>query len=633
LDELRADDPRQVGGYALLARLGSGGMGQVYLGKSLGGRHVAVKVIRTDLARDRSFRLRFAREVAAARRVSGAFTAPVIDADPDAPEPWLVTEYVHGPSLAEAVDKHGPLAISSLLTLAARLAEGLSAVHAAGVIHRDLKPANVLLAEDAPRLIDFGISQAADFVQITSTTSVLGTPGFIAPELITTNSVGPASDVFSMGAVLAFAATGGLPFGGGPAEARTLRVLYVAPDLGNVPVELRELLERCMVKDPASRPTARQFLADLVAAHPEAAERADWLPEDILAEIRQRPLPEEMATSSLRVTVPPAPSPAMPPAPAGRSQWRQRIWATRTRTRNSKAPRPVPAVPVAGPLRNPNRRRIWATGVVAAVAVIGAVIGLLVAPSGASPARSGQLASAVRPGPTGLSIGKETQTSVALRWNAYTSGTRPSKYEILENGNKLVTVPGSQTKYQVTGLISDTAYQFSVIAITGTSRSAPSAAVLATTDIPSAPPLVDAPFVIGQDVTSQETASSDSRWQQVGATWDDTWNIGSNCVDVCATASLYGTIDGVSFNATLARSGGTYTGVAAIDNYWLDCQRQGTYEDSTLSIKLTVTQQEFVMSFWTVSAFTGTMTWTIPAPPDGCPGSLYQMQVSGTASQ
>jgi serine/threonine protein kinase len=306
-------------------------MGQVYLGRSLGGRHVAVKVIRADLAQDQSFRTRFAREVEAARRVSGAFTAPVIDADPDAPIPWLVTDYVPGPSLGDAVARHGPLPFPALLTLAARLAEGLGAVHAAGVIHRDLKPANVLLAEDGPRLIDFGISQAADFAQVTSPTSVLGTPGFIAPELIQGDSVGPSSDIFTMGAVLAYAATGELPFGSGPADARTLRVLYLAPDLGHVPAGLRPLLERCLDKDPAERPTAGEFLADLVAACPEAADdREDWLPAGILADIRQRPLPEEMATSRLRVTASPR---AVAPAPAGgRRSWqpllsRRRIWA------------------------------------------------------------------------------------------------------------------------------------------------------------------------------------------------------------------------------------------------------------------------------------------------------------------
>jgi len=303
-------------------------MGQVYYGRSPGGRHVAVKVIRADLARDQSFRVRFGREVAAARRVSGAFTAPVIDADPDAPVPWLVTGYVNGPSLGEAVQRHGALPLSAVLTLAAGLAEGLAAVHAAGVIHRDLKPANVLLAEDGPRLIDFGIAQAADFAQVTSPTSVLGTPGFIAPELIQGGPVGPASDVFTMGAVLAYAATGEYPFGTGPADARTLRVLYLAPDLDKVPAVLRQLLDPCLAKDPAERPTAARFLADLVAACPEAAsERGDWLPDSILAEIRQRPLPQETATSRLRVAVP---SPAMAPAAAGGSPRKQR--ASRPRT-------------------------------------------------------------------------------------------------------------------------------------------------------------------------------------------------------------------------------------------------------------------------------------------------------------
>ena len=349
MDELQAGDPRQVGTYTLLARLGSGGMGQVYFGRSLGGRHVAVKVIRGDLAQDQSFRARFAREVQAARRVSGAFTAPVIDADPDAPVPWLVTDYVHGPSLGEAVARHGQLPLPALLTLAARLAEGLGAVHAAGVIHRDLKPANVLLAEDGPRLIDFGISQAADFAQITSPTSVLGTPGFIAPELVQGEPAGPASDIFTLGAVLAYAATGEFPFGVGPADARTLRVLYLTPDLGSVPDPLRPLLERCLAKVPAERPTAAEFLTDLVAACPDAADdREDWLPAGILAEIRQRPLPEELATSRLRVTAPPQ---AVTPALAAR--FLRRPWT--------------------------RRRRALAAGVAALVAVLGTVLGLLVA--------------------------------------------------------------------------------------------------------------------------------------------------------------------------------------------------------------------------------------------------------------
>lgn len=213
MEELQDDDPRQIGKYTLLGRLGSGGMGDVFLGRSLGGRLVAVKVIHPELAQDHDFRARFSREVEAARRVSGVFTAPVIDADPDARLPWLVTGYVNGPSLADAVEDHGPLPIPLVLALAAGLAEGLGAVHEAGVIHRDLKPSNVLLAQDGPRLIDFGISQAADFSHMTMTGIVLGTPGFMSPEQALGDPVGPPSDIFSLGAALAFAAIGEGPYG------------------------------------------------------------------------------------------------------------------------------------------------------------------------------------------------------------------------------------------------------------------------------------------------------------------------------------------------------------------------------------------------------------------------------------
>ncbi len=609
MDELRADDPRQVGGYTLLARLGSGGMGQVYYGRSPGGWHVAVKVIRADLAQDQSFRARFAREVAAARRVSGAFTAPVIDADPNAPVPWLVTDYVPGPSLGDAVAGHGPLPPPAVLTLAARLAEGLAAVHAAGVIHRDLKPANVLLAEDGPRLIDFGIAQAADFAQITSPTSVLGTPGFIAPELIQGGPVGPASDVFTMGAVLAYAATGEYPFGTGPADARTLRVLYLAPDLDKVPAGLRPLLERCLAKEPAGRPTAGEFLADLIAACPDAADdRDDWLPEGILAEIRQRPLPQETANSRLRIAVPP---PAAAPAPAGRTRPRPWTWRPRTWV----------------------NRRAGAVGAFAAVAALGTVIGLLAAPSGhpaalASAAPATSPAGPAVPAPTGLSVDQATQTSVTLSWNGQ-AGKGSSKFEISENGRDLASVPDDQTKYQVTGLSANTAYQFTVARVTSTGRSAPSAAVLATTA--AVQPLAN--VIFDGVVHSQETVSSDSYWQKVGATWEDTWYITANCGRPACAATLIGSIGDITFTATLTRSGMTFTGVAAINDYWFDCLHQSNYQDTTLNIKLTATatHEEIQADSLTVSAFTGTMTWDVPALPDGCPGSLYQMRVTGTS--
>ena len=213
VSELRSGEPQTIGPYRLVGRLGAGGMGQVFLGVSPGGRPVAVKAIRAELAEDPEFRMRFGREVDAARKVSGVFTAMVVDADIDGPVAWLATAYVPGPSLAEAVDSHGPLPEGSVLALAAALAESLTAIHAAGVVHRDLKPSNVLLAEDGPRVIDFGISRAAEATALTRTGLVIGSPGFMSPEQATGGDVEKPSDIFSLGAVLAFAATGEGPFG------------------------------------------------------------------------------------------------------------------------------------------------------------------------------------------------------------------------------------------------------------------------------------------------------------------------------------------------------------------------------------------------------------------------------------
>jgi eukaryotic-like serine/threonine-protein kinase len=275
MHELQPGDPGLIGPYRLRRRLGAGGMGQVYLGLSPGGRAVAVKVIRADLAQDPEFRARFRREIAVARKVSGLFTAPVIDADVDGPVPWLATEYVSGPSLADAVSEHGPLPVASVLELAAGLAEGLSAIHAAGVVHRDLKPANVLLAADGPRVIDFGISRAVEASALTHTGLVVGSPGFMSPEQAEGREVGPSSDIFSLGAVLAFAATGHGPFGTGSTPALVYRVVHSLPQLDQVPAEVRPLVERCLAKDPAGRPTARDLLSG--AAHPVAG----WLPEPV----------------------------------------------------------------------------------------------------------------------------------------------------------------------------------------------------------------------------------------------------------------------------------------------------------------------------------------------------------------
>jgi hypothetical protein len=278
LAALQADDPERVGPYLLLGRLGSGGMGRVYLARSPGGRQVAVKVIRPQLAEDDSFRARFAREVSAARKVGGLFTAQVVDADLDSPVPWLVTAYVPGASLAEAVEQQGPLPATTVLALAAGLAEGLSAIHAAGVIHRDLKPSNVLLAPDGPRIIDFGISSALDAPSLTGTGLMIGSPGFMSPEQAEGMPVGPSSDIFSLAGVLIFAWRGEGPFGIGDTAALLYRVVHGTPNLDQVPDKIRALISQCLSRSAVARPTAAEFLAELTAAYPTAADLADWLP-------------------------------------------------------------------------------------------------------------------------------------------------------------------------------------------------------------------------------------------------------------------------------------------------------------------------------------------------------------------
>jgi Protein kinase domain len=274
LDELQSEDPRQIGPYWLERRLGSGGMGRVYLGRSPGGRQVAIKVIRPDLAEDADFRARFAREVSAARKVSGIFTASVVDADLKGPVPWLATSYIAGPSLADAVATRGPMPESFVLRLAAGLAEGLSAIHAAGVVHRDLKPSNVLLADDGPRLIDFGISRSMENSALTQTGTVVGSPGFMSPEQTQGREVGPPSDIFSLGAVLTFAATGEGPFGQGSTVALLYRVVTSPPNTAGLPGGLRPLAEHCLAKDPRQRPTAAQLLAGLSQNPPERVQTA-----------------------------------------------------------------------------------------------------------------------------------------------------------------------------------------------------------------------------------------------------------------------------------------------------------------------------------------------------------------------
>ncbi|HLU96360.1 MAG TPA: serine/threonine-protein kinase [Thermobifida alba] len=287
---LRNGDPARIGPYRLHSRLGGGGMGQVFLGRSRGGRWVAVKVVRPELADDPEFRRRFAAEVEAARRVGGFYTAPVVDADTEADPPWLAAAYIPGPSLQAAVTDHGPLPIESVVVLGTGLAEGLTAVHASGLVHRDLKPGNVILAADGPRLIDFGIARALDTTSHTRTSTVLGTAAYMSPEQARAEKVGPPSDVFSLGCVLTFAATGRSPFGEGPLHAVVYRVVHAEPDLSDLPAPLVAPITACLAKDPVERPSPQDLLADLTAlaapepSHPERR----WLPEPVTEIITHR---------------------------------------------------------------------------------------------------------------------------------------------------------------------------------------------------------------------------------------------------------------------------------------------------------------------------------------------------------
>ncbi|MFE7704317.1 serine/threonine-protein kinase [Streptomyces sp. NPDC057486] len=283
MQPLEAGEPLTIGAYRLLGRLGAGGMGRVYLGRSAGGRTVAVKVVHPHFALDEQFRARFRREVDAARRIGAQWTAPVLDADPDAPVPWVATGYVAGPPLSAAVTEHGPLPEQAVRTLGAGLAEALAAVHGQGLIHRDVKPSNVLLALDGPRLIDFGIARAIDATaSLTSTGVSVGSPGYMAPEQIRGLEISGAADVFSLGAVLAYAATGDAPFLGDSSAVLLYKVVHEEPELGEIEGELRDVIATCLAKDPARRPTPTELARQLA---PGGAAAAGWLPGPLVREV------------------------------------------------------------------------------------------------------------------------------------------------------------------------------------------------------------------------------------------------------------------------------------------------------------------------------------------------------------
>jgi Protein kinase domain len=327
MEPLTGDDLAEIGGYRLRGRLGAGGMGRVYLAFTPGGRPVALKVVRPELADDGAFRDRFRQEIAAARRVHGLYTAQVLDGDPAAVPPWLVTAYVAGPSLQQAVADHGPVPVASVFLLMAGVAEALQAIHAAGVVHRDLKPSNVLLAPDGPRVIDFGIARALEATALTRTGMRVGSPQFMAPEQVRGGAVLAAADVFALGALAGYAALGRPPFGEGSETAVLYRVVHEEPDLDGCPRELRALIGRCLAKDPAARPAPAEIIDSCRAqsAVKTVEFTESWLPPTITADMTRHAVPASPRQPSPAPTAPVAAALLAAPDGAGQ-QAREMPW-------------------------------------------------------------------------------------------------------------------------------------------------------------------------------------------------------------------------------------------------------------------------------------------------------------------
>jgi serine/threonine protein kinase len=314
---LRPDDPTRIGHYRLTARLGSGGMGVVYLGVSWDGAPVAIKVLRPELAGDQEFRHRFGREVAALVQVKGVCTVRVIEADSQSATPFVVTEYAPGPSLSEYIDKHGSVGPEMLFGLATGLAEALTTIHAAGIMHRDLKPSNIILTDGGPKVIDFGIARRQDTRGVTKTGMMIGSLGFMAPEQIS-GRPGREADIFAWGVTVAYAASGRSPFGAGNSHSILYRIMYGDPEIASVPDSLRPLVEASLAKDPLSRPTARQLLDRLTSASSRPRNVNDTPTQVILARTWQsgaHPSPPPASRPASPDTVPPR-QPAAPAPPA-----------------------------------------------------------------------------------------------------------------------------------------------------------------------------------------------------------------------------------------------------------------------------------------------------------------------------
>jgi serine/threonine protein kinase len=326
MNALATDDPDVIGEFRVRMKLGQGGMGQVYLGLSPAGRTVAVKVLHPELARDNDFLLRFEREIATARAVSGIYTAPVVATGLDDRPPWLATAFVPGPSLQQVVRGHGPLAERAVWSLFGGLIEALRAIHEAGVVHRDLKPSNVLLAVDGPRVIDFGISRATEGTTMTATGMIFGSPGYMSPEQAEGKATAPAADVFALGCLITYAATGTPPFGEGNAVSVLYRVVHDAPDLAGLPPRLREIVSRCLAKREEDRPTLADLAGSARMPGAEPSELSYWpwsvsrLIETYQANVRDRLAVPDLATVSSPVRTKAGRPDAVKAPSAGRSK-------------------------------------------------------------------------------------------------------------------------------------------------------------------------------------------------------------------------------------------------------------------------------------------------------------------------
>jgi serine/threonine protein kinase len=664
VEGLRAGDPLRVGQYRLVGRLGGGGMGTVFLGRSPGGRLVAVKVIRADLAEGADFRARFGREVAVARKVSGLFTALVVDADTEGPVPWLATAYVPGPSLTEAVTAHGPLPTDTVLTLAGGLAEGLADVHATGIVHRDLKPSNVLLAHDGPRLIDFGISRAVESSALTHTGQIVGSPGFMSPEQAEGHEVGPPSDIFSLGAVLVFAATGVGPFGTGSTAALVYRVVHAQPDLDRVPAEIRPLVEQCLAKDPVQRPAPGAILAGLADAQP-GADPVRWLPSSILQDFTEPAPTDESVPGGRAVQASPTPSgPAFVTgsdgpgvsAPVGPDSDPARsadpavagVPSTATTARPHQAPvvpahwapqnpegqaAPASAAPGRAPflaasaaIRVPSaaargasakqrsRRRSRVVAVTAVAALLGIAAGTVIwaqwarHSAGAAPAQ-----------PTRLTAGPATDTSVAISWSAPSSGPLPSRYLILRNGSVIGSVAGTTTSYRATGLAPGISYSYQVLAVRGGSRSPRSSPIMVTTATPpvSAAVLAGADTVHYKDVRTYGLASKLSLRT-------DTWSFRPKCATGTCSVDLAGAVGGSQFTAILHRSGAVYRGKTTLKN-GVVCGSVSS--ESSLTIQIAVRTGRPADGQWLAASWAGRLILYSPSTAkcfaSGIKASIY----------